>query len=113
MPQTIFRNRANGNPTTLNSAVVCHRCLGTQPKAIQEMLLTTTSERQGRAFNHDTAALMENKRRKGHFRRPLIPKTPIRSPTRRVPKRLPRRSSDISSDRRAEANTSPVLFKFT
>jgi sulfate adenylyltransferase subunit 2 len=37
------------------------------PKIIQEMLLTTTSERQGRAIDHDQAASMEKKKREGYF----------------------------------------------
>jgi sulfate adenylyltransferase subunit 2 len=34
---------------------------------IQEMLLTTSSERQGRAIDHDQAASMEKKKREGYF----------------------------------------------
>ena len=34
---------------------------------IQEMLLTTTSERQGRAIDHDQSASMEKKKREGYF----------------------------------------------
>jgi sulfate adenylyltransferase subunit 2 len=34
---------------------------------IQEMLLTTTSERQGRVIDHDQAASMEKKKREGYF----------------------------------------------
>ena len=34
---------------------------------IQEMLLTTTSERQGRAIDHDAGASMERKKRDGYF----------------------------------------------
>ena len=34
---------------------------------IREMLLTTTSERQGRAIDHDQAASMERKKREGYF----------------------------------------------
>lgn len=34
---------------------------------IQEMLLTTTSERQGRAIDHDNAASMEKKKQEGYF----------------------------------------------
>ncbi|PAX06549.1 sulfate adenylyltransferase subunit CysD [Sphingomonas lenta] len=34
---------------------------------IQEMLLTTTSERQGRAIDRDQAASMEKKKREGYF----------------------------------------------
>jgi sulfate adenylyltransferase subunit 2 len=39
----------------------------TVPKIIQEMLLTTTSERQGRAIDHDQAASMEQKKQAGYF----------------------------------------------
>jgi sulfate adenylyltransferase subunit 2 len=39
----------------------------TLPQIIQEMLLTTTSERQGRAIDHDSAASMEKKKREGYF----------------------------------------------
>jgi sulfate adenylyltransferase subunit 2 len=39
----------------------------TLPKIIQEMLLTTTSERQGRAIDHDQAASMEKKKQEGYF----------------------------------------------
>jgi len=34
---------------------------------IQEMLLTTTSERQGRAIDHDAAGSMEKKKQEGYF----------------------------------------------
>ncbi len=37
------------------------------PQVIQEMLLTTTSERQGRAIDHDQAASMEKKKQEGYF----------------------------------------------
>ncbi len=39
----------------------------TLPAIIQEMLLTTTSERQGRAIDHDQAASMEKKKQEGYF----------------------------------------------
>ncbi|MEO7774327.1 MAG: sulfate adenylyltransferase small subunit, partial [Steroidobacteraceae bacterium] len=39
----------------------------TLPQIIQEMLLTTTSERQGRVIDHDAAASMEKKKREGYF----------------------------------------------
>ena len=39
----------------------------TLPEVIQEMLLTTTSERQGRAIDHDAAASMEKKKAEGYF----------------------------------------------
>jgi sulfate adenylyltransferase subunit 2 len=37
------------------------------PQVIQEMLLTTTSERQGRAIDKDQAASMEKKKQEGYF----------------------------------------------
>ncbi len=37
------------------------------PQIILEMLLTTTSERQGRAIDHDQAASMEAKKQAGYF----------------------------------------------
>jgi sulfate adenylyltransferase subunit 2 len=39
----------------------------TLPAIIQEMLLTTTSERQGRMIDHDSAASMEKKKQEGYF----------------------------------------------
>jgi sulfate adenylyltransferase subunit 2 len=39
----------------------------TLPEVIQEMLLTTTSERQGRAIDHNQAASMEKKKQEGYF----------------------------------------------
>lgn len=39
----------------------------TVPQIIQEMLLTTTSERQGRVIDHDQSASMEKKKREGYF----------------------------------------------
>ncbi len=39
----------------------------TLPEVIREMLLTTTSERQGRAIDHDQAASMERKKQEGYF----------------------------------------------
>ncbi|MSQ99128.1 MAG: sulfate adenylyltransferase subunit CysD [Xanthomonadales bacterium] len=39
----------------------------TLPQVIQEMLLTTTSERQGRAIDHDQDASMEKKKQEGYF----------------------------------------------
>ena len=39
----------------------------TLPEVIQEMLLTTTSERSGRAIDHDSAGSMEKKKREGYF----------------------------------------------
>ena len=39
----------------------------TLSEVIQEMLLTTTSERQGRAIDHDQSASMEKKKQEGYF----------------------------------------------
>ncbi|MBB6093145.1 sulfate adenylyltransferase subunit 2 [Povalibacter uvarum] len=39
----------------------------TLPAIIQEMLLTTSSERQGRMIDHDSAASMEKKKQEGYF----------------------------------------------
>ena len=39
----------------------------TLPDVIQEMLLTKTSERQGRMIDHDSAASMEKKKQEGYF----------------------------------------------
>jgi sulfate adenylyltransferase, small subunit len=39
----------------------------TLPDIIQEMLLTTTSERQGRVIDHDQSASMEKKKQEGYF----------------------------------------------
>jgi sulfate adenylyltransferase subunit 2 len=39
----------------------------TLPEIIQEMLLTTSSERQGRVIDHDSAGSMEQKKREGYF----------------------------------------------
>jgi sulfate adenylyltransferase subunit 2 len=37
------------------------------PKVIQEMLISRTSERQGRAIDHDPTASMEKKKQEGYF----------------------------------------------
>ena len=39
----------------------------TLPEVIREMLLTKTSERQGRMIDHDSAASMEKKKQEGYF----------------------------------------------
>ena len=39
----------------------------TLPEIIQEMLLTRTSERQGRMIDHDSSASMEKKKQEGYF----------------------------------------------
>ena len=39
----------------------------TLPAIIQELLLTKTSERQGRFIDHDTSASMEKKKQEGYF----------------------------------------------
>jgi sulfate adenylyltransferase subunit 2 len=37
------------------------------PEIIKEMLLTRTSERQGRVIDQDAAASMEKKKQEGYF----------------------------------------------
>jgi len=49
----------------LTGAVESHAA--TLPEVIQETLLTTTSERQGRAIDHDQSASMEKKKQEGYF----------------------------------------------
>ncbi|MDR9777704.1 sulfate adenylyltransferase small subunit, partial [Rhizobium hidalgonense] len=39
----------------------------TLPDIIQEMLLTTSSERQGRMIDHDESGSMEKKKQEGYF----------------------------------------------
>jgi sulfate adenylyltransferase subunit 2 len=39
----------------------------TLPAIIQEMLLTRTSERQGRVIDHDVSGSMEKKKQEGYF----------------------------------------------
>ena len=39
----------------------------TLPEIIEEMLITTSSERQGRLIDHDQAGSMEQKKRQGYF----------------------------------------------
>ena len=39
----------------------------TLSEVIQEMLVATTSERQGRAIDHDSNASMERKKQEGYF----------------------------------------------
>jgi sulfate adenylyltransferase subunit 2 len=49
----------------LTGAVESHAA--TLPEIIQEMLLTRTSERQGRLIDHDQAGSMEKKKQEGYF----------------------------------------------
>jgi sulfate adenylyltransferase subunit 2 len=49
----------------LTGAVESHAT--TLPEIIQEMLLTKTSERQGRVIDHDQAGSMEEKKKEGYF----------------------------------------------
>lgn len=49
----------------LTGAVESRAC--TLPEVIQEMLLTTTSERQGRVIDHDQTGSMEKKKQEGYF----------------------------------------------
>ena len=56
---------AGQDPDPLTGAV--ESTATTLPEVIQEILLTTTSERQGRAIDHDSAASMEKKKQEGYF----------------------------------------------
>jgi sulfate adenylyltransferase subunit 2 len=49
----------------LTGAVESHA--DTLPKIIQEMITIKTSERQGRAIDHDSSASMEKKKQEGYF----------------------------------------------
>ncbi len=49
----------------LTGAIESHA--DTLPAIIQEMLLTKTSERQGRVIDHDSSASMEKKKQEGYF----------------------------------------------
>ena len=49
----------------LTGAVLSHAT--TLPQIIQEMLLCTTSERQGRVIDNDEEGSMEDKKREGYF----------------------------------------------
>ena len=49
----------------LTGAIESHA--NTLPAIIQEMLLTTSSERQGRVIDHDQSASMEKKKQEGYF----------------------------------------------
>jgi sulfate adenylyltransferase subunit 2 len=72
-----FRLKAGEQPQTRSirfRTLGCYPLTGaveseakTLPEVIQEMLLTTTSERQGRAIDHDQAASMEKKKQEGYF----------------------------------------------
>ena len=46
---------------------ICESEAETLPDIIREMLLTTTSERQGRVIDHDQSASMEKKKQEGYF----------------------------------------------
>jgi sulfate adenylyltransferase subunit 2 len=72
--------RVMGRPVELVERSVRFRTLGCFPltgaveseaatldEVIQEMLLTTTSERQGRVIDHDQSASMEKKKQEGYF----------------------------------------------
>jgi sulfate adenylyltransferase subunit 2 len=50
----------------------------TLPEVIQEMLLTTTSERQGRLIDHDQAGSMERRRWKA-ISKPAPPVTTLKN----------------------------------
>ncbi len=72
-----FRFRPDEKPVTRSirfRTLGCYPLTGavesraaTLPEIIQETLLTTTSERQGRAIDHEPAASMEKKKQEGYF----------------------------------------------
>src|SRR6202042_1192339 len=72
-----FRLKAGEKPVTRSirfRTLGCYPLTGaiesearTLPQVIQEMLLTTTSERQGRAIDHEPSASMEKKKQEGYF----------------------------------------------
>jgi len=72
-----FRLRSGESPTMRTvrfRTLGCYPLTGavesnatTLPQIIQEMLVTTTSERQGRVIDHDQAASMETKKQAGYF----------------------------------------------
>ncbi|GAA0602744.1 sulfate adenylyltransferase subunit CysD [Sporichthya brevicatena] len=72
-----FRFRAGEKPMTRKvrfRTLGCYPLSGAVPSEadsltgiIQEMLLTTTSERQGRLIDHDSKASMEKKKQEGYF----------------------------------------------
>mgnify|MGYP000903161229 CR=1 FL=1 len=70
----------NGENEKVEQKMVRFRTLGCYPltgaveseattltEVIQEMLLTTTSERQGRAIDSDSSGSMEKKKQEGYF----------------------------------------------
>lgn len=72
MPEQLRRNAVN--KMVRFRTLGCYPLTGavessatTLPEIIQEMLLTTTSERQGRLIDSDKAGSMEDKKRKGYF----------------------------------------------
>lgn len=72
MPEQ-YRNKAQ-TKTVRFRTLGCYPLTGavestatTLPEIIQEMLLTTSSERQGRLIDSDKAGSMEEKKRKGYF----------------------------------------------
>ena len=72
-----FRLKAGEKPVTRSirfRTLGCYPLTGaiesearTLPQVIQEMLLATTSERQGRAIDHEPSASMEKKKQEGYF----------------------------------------------
>ncbi len=78
--ERIFKYLSAEQKASIHTKMVRFRTLGcypltgavestatTLPEIIQEMLLTKTSERQGRVIDHDAAGSMEEKKRQGYF----------------------------------------------
>ncbi|AWM81656.1 sulfate adenylyltransferase subunit CysD [Gammaproteobacteria bacterium ESL0073] len=76
----ILEHLSDEQKATIHKKMVRFRTLGcypltgavestatTLPEIIQEMLLTKTSERQGRVIDHDATGSMEEKKRQGYF----------------------------------------------
>ena len=51
----------------IRSRAPSNRPAATVPEIIEEMLVATTSERQGRAIDHDESGSMEQKKKEGYF----------------------------------------------
>lgn len=78
--ERILEHLSNEQKASIHKKMVRFRTLGcypltgavestatTLPEIIQEMLLTKTSERQGRVIDHDATGSMEEKKRQGYF----------------------------------------------
>ena len=62
---TPVESSSDGNCDSVPGAV--ESTATTLPEIIQEMLLTKTSERQGRVIDYDQSGSMEEKKKEGYF----------------------------------------------